>query len=232
MAIKKCKECGKEVSTKAASCPNCGAKTPKKTSPFTWLVLLIILVGIYGSITTQTPTPRKADSNSVTSNKTELPKLTPPSKPEWTTTISADEMTGVRSAYANSPGTQPNIAMSFPYHNVSARLAAGCNNISEWAYIAFDDAPNLANTENESGYNTLNARIKWDNDIVTSGMSQKWQAKFLHFDNGTLIIDRMMNSSTALLELQWHGEQPAHFKFSLNGSTNAIKKIRRECQGF
>lgn len=26
MALKKCKECGKEVSTKADSCPNCGAK--------------------------------------------------------------------------------------------------------------------------------------------------------------------------------------------------------------
>ena len=26
MALKKCKECGKEVSTKAKSCPNCGAQ--------------------------------------------------------------------------------------------------------------------------------------------------------------------------------------------------------------
>ena len=31
MALKKCKECGNEVSTKAASCPKCGAVLKKKT---------------------------------------------------------------------------------------------------------------------------------------------------------------------------------------------------------
>ncbi|MBS1170021.1 MAG: hypothetical protein H6R01_939 [Burkholderiaceae bacterium] len=32
MALVACKECGKEVSTEAKSCPNCGAKPPKKPS--------------------------------------------------------------------------------------------------------------------------------------------------------------------------------------------------------
>lgn len=30
MSLRPCKECGKEVSTKAASCPNCGAKVPRQ----------------------------------------------------------------------------------------------------------------------------------------------------------------------------------------------------------
>lgn len=32
MAIVKCKECGKDVSTEATACPNCGAAPPKKAS--------------------------------------------------------------------------------------------------------------------------------------------------------------------------------------------------------
>ncbi len=32
MAMTKCKECGTEISTKAAACPKCGAVMPKKTS--------------------------------------------------------------------------------------------------------------------------------------------------------------------------------------------------------
>jgi hypothetical protein len=48
MALKKCKECGKEVSTEAKACPNCGAKPPGRTSAFTWFVLFALTaVAIY-----------------------------------------------------------------------------------------------------------------------------------------------------------------------------------------
>lgn len=38
----KCKDCGKEISKNAKSCPNCGAKIVK-TSMMTWLVLIFII---------------------------------------------------------------------------------------------------------------------------------------------------------------------------------------------
>lgn len=43
MAVVKCKECGGQVSTKAKTCPTCGAKAPKQTSRLTWLILICIL---------------------------------------------------------------------------------------------------------------------------------------------------------------------------------------------
>ena len=47
MAIRNCRECKKEVSTKAVACPNCGAAQPKKTSFTTWLVAgLFALVAV------------------------------------------------------------------------------------------------------------------------------------------------------------------------------------------
>lgn len=53
MAVNPCKECGAPVSDKAESCPQCGAKQPKKTSKlaliFAGLVLLFIFIGILGS---------------------------------------------------------------------------------------------------------------------------------------------------------------------------------------
>ncbi len=52
MALKKCKECAREISTKAESCPGCGARQPKQTSLFTWLVLgvivLLVLISMSG----------------------------------------------------------------------------------------------------------------------------------------------------------------------------------------
>lgn len=43
MAMKKCKECGKEKSSKAAVCPHCGYKQ-KKTGCFTWVAAIGISV--------------------------------------------------------------------------------------------------------------------------------------------------------------------------------------------
>ena len=42
MALVKCHECKHEISKKAKACPNCGAK-PRRTSLFTWLVLILFI---------------------------------------------------------------------------------------------------------------------------------------------------------------------------------------------
>jgi hypothetical protein len=58
MALTKCKECGKEVSTQAKACPNCGAKPPGGTSAFTWGVLFVLVavaVTYLGSSSDTTP---------------------------------------------------------------------------------------------------------------------------------------------------------------------------------
>ncbi|WP_257223698.1 hypothetical protein [Acinetobacter sp. YH12140] len=50
MAIKPCKECGSPVSDKAPTCPQCGAKQPKKTSKialiFAGLMLFMVIIGL------------------------------------------------------------------------------------------------------------------------------------------------------------------------------------------
>ena len=51
MALKKCSECGEQISTKAAACPKCGAASKKKTSLFTWLVVALIGFAVLGSVT-------------------------------------------------------------------------------------------------------------------------------------------------------------------------------------
>ena len=53
MALKKCRECGNEISTKAAACPNCGApgkKQKKPTSLLTWVVVVLIVGAVIGNM--------------------------------------------------------------------------------------------------------------------------------------------------------------------------------------
>jgi len=64
MAMKKCKECGNEVSTKAESCPKCGAVLKKKTGCLGYIgagILILFVLGVIGSL-------MEDDSNRTTSN--------------------------------------------------------------------------------------------------------------------------------------------------------------------
>jgi hypothetical protein len=45
MALRKCKECGKEVSTKAEACPNCGAPIKQKSKEYGCIASLLMLIG-------------------------------------------------------------------------------------------------------------------------------------------------------------------------------------------
>jgi len=56
MALTKCKECGKEISKKAEKCPHCGAPQKKKTSLFTWLVTILIVLWVIGYFVPETTT--------------------------------------------------------------------------------------------------------------------------------------------------------------------------------
>lgn len=58
MGLIKCKECKEEISSKAKLCPKCGAPTPKKTSLFTWIVV-IIFIAIYISISSNNESTEK-----------------------------------------------------------------------------------------------------------------------------------------------------------------------------
>lgn len=52
MALTKCKECGEEISKKAKKCPKCGSPQ-KRTSLFTWFVLILILAWAYSYVTSE-----------------------------------------------------------------------------------------------------------------------------------------------------------------------------------
>ena len=49
MALKRCKECGKEISTKADVCPYCGAKQKRKRIGYVGAILILIAIGFITS---------------------------------------------------------------------------------------------------------------------------------------------------------------------------------------
>lgn len=121
--------------------------------------------------------------------------------------------------------------MDFPYRGVEGWLAFGCDGQSEWAYIGFTKQPNLTDTFAESGgYSMFRTRVRWDDNVQTVRMSQEWGDRFLHFQSDGAAIANMRSARTVLVELDWYGAGQAYFRFTLNGSADAIASARRACQ--
>lgn len=54
MALIKCKECGKEVSSKAKTCPNCGVEiAAKRKRKRSWIILIILIITIISIVKCQ-----------------------------------------------------------------------------------------------------------------------------------------------------------------------------------
>jgi RNA polymerase subunit RPABC4/transcription elongation factor Spt4 len=233
MALVKCKECGVQVSTKAQNCPNCGAKAPKKTSLFTWLVLIVIIVAGWSAIqspSTKSPSTARTSTAAGTGNPSSTVARTPAAAPTWSSFTSKDEMTGELSAYATSPRVPSNSPMDFPYHGTKAWLGVGCDGKSEWVYFGFTESPNLNNTDTEDGYNVVRTRVRWNSTVEPASFIQKWGDNALHFRNHSAAISRIARSTSIMLELDWHGQRPVHFEIPLNGSSKAIQEMRQKCR--
>lgn len=67
MALKKCKECGNDVSTKATACPKCGAVLKKKTGCLGYIgaaFLIFIVLGVIGSLMKEGSNTNRPESQS------------------------------------------------------------------------------------------------------------------------------------------------------------------------
>ena len=73
MALKKCKECGKEVSSKADLCPHCGAKQKRKGIGCGGALLIIIAIGFIGSQFSQYS--KRAEEHKQTVHQAEIKKI-------------------------------------------------------------------------------------------------------------------------------------------------------------
>jgi hypothetical protein len=241
MALTKCKECEGEVSTKAETCPRCGAPVKRGSGGCAPVVVLaVVIVGVllvgYGAF--EAPPQRAARTPSAQapsvagSAPAKASALAPePALPRWTSHKSTDEMTGKQSSFANSPSVAAVRTMDFPYSRVTVSLHVGCDFDSEWIYFAASEKPNIADDETESGYNVIRTRLRWDEEVVETRLTQEWGERFLRvsYTDREDAISRVIASSVVRLELNWYGEGRVHFDVPLRGSSAAVAEARARC---
>lgn len=81
MALVKCKECGKEISDQATSCPNCGCPIAKNKNDNTIIKILFLIIGIIllcWGISNAINSGKKLKEAENTNNKINNERLIPP----------------------------------------------------------------------------------------------------------------------------------------------------------
>lgn len=116
MALIKCKECGNEVSSKAETCPKCGAKVAGKPMGCGTLLVLLVLVAIIisifsGAFSLRTETSQATAPSSVPNATPPPPKL-PGS--QWLYQQAADPM-GKGATYHAQVESTNTVNFGFPY---------------------------------------------------------------------------------------------------------------------
>lgn len=152
-----------------------------------------------------------------------------PAHSGWKVSSKNDIMTGELSAFAISdwvPSVEP---MGLPYNDVEAVLGVGCSGYKTWAYIRFTESPNILNDKTKDGYNLVPARLRWGSRIKKMVLFQEWGGYSLGFRDDDEVIDTIKRSPDMLLELKWYGEGATHFKFSLEGASEAIESALALC---
>lgn len=148
---------------------------------------------------------------------------------QWEVTFSQDEMTGDFSAYTTSPFTKPLKQMDFPYSQVKSWIGVGCDGDSYWVYLGFNSEPHISRDETRDGFDYIRTRIKWDDEVLSTGLSKEWGARFIHFNKDDEALSKIKSSHKLKVELSWYKEGMQYFEYDLSGAKSSIEEIMAEC---
>ena len=224
MAIKPCKECGGPVSDKAESCPQCGAKQPKKTSVLAWIGLVLIIlagIGMCAEETTKSNSEQTQESKPIESNeivKTEEPaQLVEQQKDKWEYNTTKDEMRGVETKFATIV-SENTVNFDFPYDGGSKLILTLRKKGNET-----DVMVTISKGQILCRIDGCEAAFKFDKGAVQSITmaepdNHASDVLFVMYDNTeSKIINSLKNSKKLVIEVPFYQEGKKQFTFDVSG---------------
>lgn len=143
-------------------------------------------------------------------------------------------MTGEKLCYAMSPITPSLRPMLPPYDGTDAWLGLMVGKGGVWAYVGFTKIPNIR--QQTAGRHFV-TRVRWDDELTRFRMSHDSGSRFIYFSvdvnapnwTGNDAAERMYQSESVLLELNWYSQGLVHYQFSMDGAKDAIAAMYASC---
>lgn len=232
MALIKCKECGKEISSNAPTCPHCGTvrfAQPKKTSgcaiAAAVLVGVPVLIGIFASSTYKSPAPipqTRPTTNAPaqpSSDAAAIGQEFAKSGGAWQFSETKDAMTGKPNIVLATPATR--FAKDKFGRNVTATLLVQCRENRTGLVVSLSDFISTQSVPVSSRIDQQAAQTRtWD-------ISSDYQGVFAPSPIPT--IKALATAEMFTARLTPHGESPMDFPFVVTGLGVHLPKVRAAC---
>ena len=214
MAVNPCKECGAPVSDKAESCPQCGAKQPKKTSKlaiiFAGLVLLFIFIGIFSG--------NKTEQGSSGETK---------ERQKWFVETDTDPMTDKKRVYvsllANNALMKGNDWSTLEEPMITFR----CENNTTDFLIDFKQplSPEYGNALRRTTKFRLDDKAAFNVSLNTA----QGNLRVYFVSNPVPTIKKIAGNNKMLVSYQAHRQGEQVLEFDISELENRIKPVREAC---
>lgn len=222
MALIKCKECGKEISKSAKSCPHCGAPAEKAKGGFSLAKIMVVILGaaIIISIINDDPTTSTTSNKPATKADSKPAAKAPPKKWDYYETKNPIDDT-ITNAFILTPDSGRNYKGSFD-------LVARCKSNKTELYVKWHD---YLGDDSSSVYED------WKNVIVRVGnakaVTQRWGIstdKSATFASSAIpLLRKMAKAEKLLLQTTPYNESPAQAIYDTKGLEEPISKIAKRC---
>ena len=245
MTILDCSECGGKVSSKCERCPHCGYKYKRKLKAFPVLVVILLILAFFFFSDNDSPRIKvdsidnddeavriiyNTDTNTSRNHGEPAPVNIEKVKPNsWKLSTTIDEMTGAVLHSARSPLTAPIKTMEYPYSDVLSHIVVGCEKGKEWVYVHFNTDPNLTKTKIVNDSELLFPRFNFGEGVEEKRGTHEPGSKVIQLEFDKYIIEKITQLDSFKVQLDWYGQQPPTFNYSLNGSSKAISELRQRC---
>lgn len=212
MAIKACKECGGTVSDKAETCPNCGAKQPKKTSKLALIFAGLCLVIIFSSLLSGQNESEKPNENV---------------RQKWFSEIDTDKMTDKKIAYvsvvANNVLMKGNDLTSIQ----EPIMAFRCRNNSTEILIDFKQplSPEYGNALRRTTKFRLDDKEAFNVTLNTS----QGDLRVYFVSEPVKNLKKMLGHEKLLISYQAHRSGEQILEFDIRELKDRIKPVRELC---
>lgn len=223
MALVKCKECKKEIAKSAKSCPHCGAATPRRTSPITWLVLGVIILLVWTSAKDDYQNYTDIAKGATTATDRPLTSTPPPPAKKWTyfetTNPKDDSVTSVLSLEPDTGTSKWGKKFTF---------VARCKSNTTEMYVNWHDYVGDDSHDVYEDWKWVTVRVGSED-----AKKEKWSIstdKTATFSRSAIAtLRRIARADKLLFETVPYNENPSVAIYDTKGLDEGIQKIATAC---
>lgn len=223
MPLKPCRECKKDVSTEAKSCPHCGATKPTKASrqvgAGVGCLAVFLTVVVIGSSLTNTDTPSSTMRAAGATGRASAPA----GSDGWSSFATRSEMDGSSGFTAQKEADGP---IQKWLGSTTPTLVVRCSENKTKVFVHTETA-----AQPELGlYDQATVRVRFDEG---SPQRQTWTESTndvaLFSPNPIALARRLATAKTFRFQFTPFNAPPAVASFTLTGSQTAIARVAESC---